>query len=1211
MNVFNVPKNVPKKYRLKINDKLYNKLYTVKKQLNQSANGETYLLEHNLESKPYIAKYIKLNKKTFSSKQSIIKKNIEKLRQNSFLKSISKIYEDPQIEKDKILIIMEFFEGVSLAEKIQLNIVDKKLVNNIVDAKTLYHLIKNICKNLSEIHENGIIHGNLNPYNIFIQSDGSIKFYDFNICYLNGSEADIDYYNLLSYSNLWYAPEHIEKIKDFSETSDIWSTGIMIYQMMTRKHPFQLENASIDDTINEITSVSDTLKTLEYLPKALNNIIKICLTKNISRRCKSIKYLNEQITEASFYKICPNNHKNEYYATQCSNPECKIKFTSELKIIWSPINEWIHYSDILESIPPSRSREMTFKIAPQNLPYQQSLLDQGYLKYIQFPGSKDKIKLELLPKPKFDINPGIIELEWNNIDKEKNVEYELSIIKSKAIITEIKVFINGSQDLITQGVRADDILNQIIIPEKCPLPFNFKINMSKINPGDEFNISFLINMQNRNNPISLNASDLAHDLKIKVIYPPKLNFISKLPISVDVLKNAKSVNKEIEIENSGGGEIRILGVKPKTKALIKNDISDIISFDIIRNPIVLEQKNKWRIRYKIFPDQIDLPQLELIIIFNFQEKTSGTWENKEKQIQLIIYLENYREAELLAVDFGTTNSFCVAFTEGWDSQEYEIDLGDDADRKTKAIPSVIHYYPKNKPNQYTIGMESLINFLQGENNSFRSFKRNIGEYNEKYTIISPDSKIKKVDADYLIIDYLKLFKDKVEEKIGYKFNNFIFTHPGKFSLTKLKIFKNILKKAGFESTFFLDEATAGALYFIKEKQGEYLLLVFDFGGGTVDITYLYVNHMDSAEIKIIDIDGLNNFGGDDVTNAILNMITEKLEKQGKQIILPGKKHADSYMEQAYSNARRLWSFIEKDIKIDVFNKGKFYRSLTKLFYYNDATKRLDEEKIDRFEVLKSEVDNLIYEKISESVNLVLKIFERNDNVNKKNNLKRYILVSGQSSQIPLVKETFEAYKNGKRPQWNNNGVSFIAKPEYSKLEYDEYFTFKDRDLTKLKSCVASGAAIYCKNIIKHGNIKVHNLKDKNWSRFGFKLPFLARSKFIELIPKNRKLIPEKMIYSLNEIDQNIYAIAVQSKKIIFKENGKILDTIDIYEHFGYDDSITESNCQCVGRYIIDKPDQYEYNEIDAVIRLYITDQFEIKLDINIKGNWINASKYKS
>jgi serine/threonine protein kinase len=160
-----------------------------------------------------------------------------------------------------VFIIMEHLTGNTLDTLLEL---DYKLTSE----RAVDYLIQ-ICKGLNYAHQQGIVHQDIKPANLFILPDDKIKILDFGLACPFGSE------NFLAGTPFYMSPEQVQ-CSPVDQRSDIYSLGLVVYEMLTGKKPFEGKdqwrvmemraNSDIPDPASEIPDLPETLR--EFILKA-------------------------------------------------------------------------------------------------------------------------------------------------------------------------------------------------------------------------------------------------------------------------------------------------------------------------------------------------------------------------------------------------------------------------------------------------------------------------------------------------------------------------------------------------------------------------------------------------------------------------------------------------------------------------------------------------------------------------------------------------------------------------------------------------------------------------------------------------------------------------------------------------------------------------------------------------------------------------------
>jgi serine/threonine protein kinase/Tfp pilus assembly protein PilF len=184
-------------------------------------------------------------------------------------------------------IIMEFIPGQDLQSMIKMT---KQL-----SLETAVSIARQICEGLAEAHRLGVIHRDLKPGNVMIDREGNARILDFGIA------RSLESRGLTESGHLIGTPEYMspEQAQDtgVDQRSDIYSLGVILYEMVTGKVPFT-GDPPISITIKHIEEMPKSPKTLTpQIPDVLNQLIMRCLAKNKEYRHKSAEELRSELAE--------------------------------------------------------------------------------------------------------------------------------------------------------------------------------------------------------------------------------------------------------------------------------------------------------------------------------------------------------------------------------------------------------------------------------------------------------------------------------------------------------------------------------------------------------------------------------------------------------------------------------------------------------------------------------------------------------------------------------------------------------------------------------------------------------------------------------------------------------------------------------------------------------------------------------------------------
>ncbi len=182
---------------------------------------------------------------------------------------------------DIAYIAMEFLQGRELRDILN----DEKLqpVDHVID------IVAQVAQGLAYAHEHGIIHRDIKPSNIMVGREGHVKITDFGIARMASSAVRTQTGMVLG-SPKYMSPEQVMgKLTD--QRSDIFSLGVMLYEMLTGHPPFMGENvnAIMYQTLNAIPQPPSSLNVA--VPDMLNFIVAKALAKDVEHRYQNARDL--------------------------------------------------------------------------------------------------------------------------------------------------------------------------------------------------------------------------------------------------------------------------------------------------------------------------------------------------------------------------------------------------------------------------------------------------------------------------------------------------------------------------------------------------------------------------------------------------------------------------------------------------------------------------------------------------------------------------------------------------------------------------------------------------------------------------------------------------------------------------------------------------------------------------------------------------------
>jgi len=193
--------------------------------------------------------------------------------------------------------VMEYLEGHDVAE--EMSKVGPLPIEDAVD------FVLQAVEALAEAHAAGIVHRDLKPANLFIASraDGSriVKVLDFGISKsllgTSASELSLTRTSVLIGSPLYMSPEQMRSAKDVDTRTDIWSLGVILYEMITGRPPYTGDSipALCASLLNDVPQSMRSLR--PEVPPELEDVIRHCLAKDRADRYNTVSELARALAQ--------------------------------------------------------------------------------------------------------------------------------------------------------------------------------------------------------------------------------------------------------------------------------------------------------------------------------------------------------------------------------------------------------------------------------------------------------------------------------------------------------------------------------------------------------------------------------------------------------------------------------------------------------------------------------------------------------------------------------------------------------------------------------------------------------------------------------------------------------------------------------------------------------------------------------------------------
>ncbi len=272
----------------------------------------------------------------------------------------------------------------------------------------------------------------------------------------------------------------------------------------------------------------------------------------------------------------------------------------------------------------------------------------------------------------------------------------------------------------------------------------------------------------------------------------------------------------------------------------------------------------------------------------------------------------------IGIDLGTTNSV-VAVMEGG---EPKVITNPEGGRLTPSVVAV------GKNNERFVGQVAKRQAVTNPENTIFSIKRFMGrklaEVGEEvklvpYKVVSGpngDAQVKMGDKTYsppeISAMILQKMRQAAEEYLGEKVEKAVITVPAYFNDSQRQATKDAGKIAGMEVVRIVNEPTAAALAYGLDKKKDETIAVYDFGGGTFDISILEVGE---GVVEVKSTNGDTHLGGDNIDQRLMDWIIDEFKKD-QGIDLSKDKMALQRLREAAEKAKmELSTVMETEINL--------------------------------------------------------------------------------------------------------------------------------------------------------------------------------------------------------------------------------------------------------------------------------------------------------
>jgi len=336
---------------------------------------------------------------------------------------------------------------------------------------------------------------------------------------------------------------------------------------------------------------------------------------------------------------------------------------------------------------------------------------------------------------------------------------------------------------------------------------------------------------------------------------------------------------------------------------------------------------------------------------------------------MLLYLEVIQMSKIIGIDLGTVNSEAAAIIDG------KPVLIKSAEGKPY-FPSIVAF---TEDGELLVGEMAKRQAVINPEGTIQHVKRKMGT-NEKIKIRGKEYTPEQISAFIL-----QKIKRDAEEYLGEKINEAVITVPAYFDDSQRQATKNAGKIAGFKVRRIINEPTAAALAYGLGKRGQRKIAVYDFGGGTFDITIMEVG---DNIFEVVSTNGDTMLGGADMDKALVDYVAEKFK---------GEHGID--LRKDVKALQRLYESAEK-AKIDLSSMMQTTIEIPYVAVVNNEPKHLQER------ITRAKFEELIKPIVEKTLEPCRQAME--DAKLEPEDIDHVVLVGG-TTRIPYIRHLVEKF----------------------------------------------------------------------------------------------------------------------------------------------------------------------------------------------------------
>lgn len=354
-------------------------------------------------------------------------------------------------------LVMEFIDGQTLKEFIRSN-------GPLTPAEAL-PIMEQLVSAISNAHDNGIVHRDIKPQNILMDHDGNVKITDFGIAMALSATAHTKTNSVLG--TVHYLSPEQARGGMATKKSDVYSVGIVFYELLTGNLPFSGESA-VSIALKHLQEETPSVRALfSDIPQSVENVIFKATAKDALNRYQSADEMLDDLSTV----LLPSRANEEKFTVPFDDEATRAMPAIVEEPTLKNIEETVKHEPVVEEspVPPKKKRKKwPFVVGGISIVlliglliyFLPSLLGLNKIEVTDIAGMTESEAIEMLEADGFKIKE-TIEQHDEEVDAGKVIKTNPVAGKERPRGTEITVYVSIGQELVTMDDYIGDDFSQV------------------------------------------------------------------------------------------------------------------------------------------------------------------------------------------------------------------------------------------------------------------------------------------------------------------------------------------------------------------------------------------------------------------------------------------------------------------------------------------------------------------------------------------------------------------------------------------------------------------------------------------------------------------------------------------------------------------------------------------------------------------------------